>query len=264
MKTFNIDKLEVRVYEDRTTLGLAAAEAVSARMRQLLAEKREVNMVFAAAPSQNEFLSVLVGMDVEWGRVNAFHMDEYIGLAKDAPQGFGNFLRDRLFSRVGFKAVYYMDGLAVEAGRECERYGRLLEQHPTDIVVLGIGENTHLAFNDPHVARFDDAELVKVVDLDEESRRQQVNDGCFAELGAVPTHAMTMTIPALMRARYAYVVVPGRRKAEAVRLTLYADIGERYPSTALRQHSRAAMFIDDESAAMISDGRTAGGRGPRE
>jgi glucosamine-6-phosphate deaminase len=98
-----------------------------------------------------------------------------------------------------------------------------------------------------------------VVDLDEESRRQQVNDGCFAELGAVPTHAMTMTIPALMRARYAYVVVPGWRKAEAVRLTLYTDIGEQYPSTALRQHSHAAMFIDEVSAAKISDGRTAGG-----
>jgi glucosamine-6-phosphate deaminase len=237
MKRIWVDKLEVQVYRDRADLGRAAAEAVSGKMGELLGArasgedglgKSGVNMVFAAAPSQNEFLSALAGMEVEWGRVNAFHMDEYIGLGSDAPQGFGNFLRDRLFSRVRFGAVHYMNGLATDIHSECRRYGGLLEAYPTDIVVLGIGENTHLAFNDPHVARFDDAEI-----------------------GMAPTHAMTMTIPALMRARYVYVVAPGRRKAEAVQHTLYAEIGERYPSTILRQHPQATLFIDEESAVMI-------------
>jgi glucosamine-6-phosphate deaminase len=259
MRKFFADTLEVQVHKDRAALGHAAAEAVSLKVGELLTGKAEVNIIFAAAPSQNEFLAALLEMKVEWARVNAFHMDEYIGLAADAPPGFGNFLRDRLFSRVGFCGVYTMNGLAADVASECSRYGGLLETHQPDIVILGIGENTHLAFNDPHVARFDDPEVVKVVDLDEASRQQQVNDGCFAEIGAVPTHAMTLTIPALMRGADVYVVVPGRRKAEAVRLTVEAVVSERVPSTVLRRHPRVMMFIDEESAAMLSNDPTAGG-----
>ena len=219
-------------------MGAAAATAVAARIGELLAGQEFVNMVFAAAPSQEEFLAAFVRMPVPWGRVRAFHMDEYLGLAADAPQGFGNFLRARLFSLVPFRQVFYMG----------EEYAALLEAYPSDIVCLGIGENTHLAFNDPHVARFDDPAMVKVVDLDLDCRQQQVNDGCFAALDQVPTHALTMTIPALMRAGSAFVVVPGPRKAAAVFRTLHEEVDPRYPSTILRQHPDAQLFLDRDSA----------------
>jgi glucosamine-6-phosphate deaminase len=197
-------------------------------------------------------------MKVEWDRVNAFHMDEYIGLDPDAPQGFGNFLRERLFSRVRMKETFLLDGNAKDVAAECRRYAALLEEFPADLVVLGIGENTHLAFNDPHVARFDDPALVKVVELDEVSRRQQVNDGCFLSIEDVPTQALTLTIPALMRAPFIFAVVPGRRKAEAVRRTLREEIGERWPSTVLRGHPGAVLFIDQESAGDPRGGGVSG------
>jgi glucosamine-6-phosphate deaminase len=234
--------MQVKVYDSRLAMGIAAAEAVAARIVELLAGQAVVNMVFAAAPSQDEFLSALRVLQVDWERVNAFHMDEYLGLPADAPQGFGNFLRERLFSFVAFREIFFMGEHAPE------RYAALLEAYPTDIVCLGIGENTHLAFNDPHVARFDDPVLVKVVELDADCRQQQVNDGCFAAIGLVPTHAVTMTIPALMRARAAFVIVPGPRKAEAVRHTLDEEISERYPATILRRHGDATLFLDQDSA----------------
>jgi glucosamine-6-phosphate deaminase len=237
MRVFHKDALEVRVYDDRAALGRAAAAAVAARISEVLAGKPEVNIVFAAAPSQNEFLAALVEMELDWGRVNGFHMDEYVGLAADAPQGFGNFLKAGLFGRVPFGRVYYLGG-------DSQQYAQLLLEYPTDIVALGIGENTHLAFNDPHVARFDDPVLVKTVDLDEACRQQQVHDGCFETLEQVPTHALTLTIPALMRARFVYAIVPGARKAEAVAHTLEDEISERYPSTILRRHPNAVLFIE--------------------
>lgn len=143
-------------------------------------------------------------------------MDEYIGLAADAPQGFGNFLRGRLFGRLPFGQVFYLDGQAADPQAECARYSALLAEYPVDIVCLGIGENGHIAFNDPHVARFDDPVRVKVVDLDDKCRRQQVHDGCFASLGQVPTHALTLTIPALTAASGMYCIVPAQTKARAV------------------------------------------------
>jgi len=239
MKSFKVDRLEVRVFDSRGALGRATAEAVCVAISAVLARKEVANVMFAAASSQNEFLAALVGMPVDWSRVNGFHMDEYIGLDVDAPQRFGNFLRERLFSKVPFREVSYLGS--------CEQYAALLAARPTDIVVMGIGENTHLAFNDPHAALFDDPELVKVVELDEDCRAQQVHDGCFMALEDVPRQAMTVTIPALMRPEYVFAVVPGKNKAEAVAHTLGDDISQRYPSTVLRRHPRAVLFLDDES-----------------
>lgn len=259
MKLFYKDKLEVRVYADRAALGRAAAEEVGARVRALLASgKGVVNMVFAAAPSQNEFLAVLAASDVDWGRVNAFHMDEYIGLDAAAPQGFGNFLRERLFSKLSFREVFFLDGGAADTGAECRRYADLLRRYPADVAAMGIGENTHLAFNDPHVASFDDPAMVKVVELDGACRAQQVADGCFGSIDEVPADALTLTIPALMQADYVYAMVPGRRKAEAVRHTLEEEIGERYPATILRRHARAVLFLDEESAEEVMGEREKG------
>jgi glucosamine-6-phosphate deaminase len=239
MKIFKVDQLEVRVAADRLIMAAAAAEAVCGAVGSVLGRKAVVNVMFAAAPSQNEFLAALVRMPVDWSRVNGFHMDEYIGLDEDAPQGFGNFLRERLVGSVSFRTFSFM--------RTIEEYTHLLTVQPTDIVVLGIGENTHLAFNDPHVALFDDPEVVKVVELDEACRAQQVGDGCFGVIGEVPRRAMTVTIPGLMRAEYIFGVVPGARKAEAVRRTLTEEISERYPSTVLRRHPKAILFLDVNS-----------------
>lgn len=251
MRSFNVDELYIRVYDERAAMGSGAAEMVADRINELLQLQATVNIIFAAAPSQNEFLAALGDQPIDWRRVNAFHMDEYVGLGEDAPQRFGNFLKERLFSRVGPGSVYYLDGGVEELGEECRRYSALLEAHPMDIVALGIGENTHLAFNDPHVAHFDDPVLVKVVDLDEACRRQQVNDGCFATIDEVPTHALTLTVPALMAAAFVYAIVPGRRKAEAVWHTLYGEIGPDHPSTILRRHGNAVLFLDKESMSKL-------------
>jgi len=246
MRSFKVNRLEVRVASDRAALGRAAAEAVCGAISEVLGGRGVANVMFAAAPSQNEFLAALVGMPLDWSRVNGFHMDEYIGLDEDAPQGFGNFLRERLFSKVPFREVSFM-GLC-ENMRICEKYAYQLAVQPTDVVVLGIGENTHLAFNDPHVALFHDPEVVKVVELDEDCRAQQVRDGCFAALEDVPRRAVTVTIPALMRAEYVFAVVTGENKAEAVRRTLTEEVSERYPATILRRHPRAILFLDEDSA----------------
>jgi len=205
-------------------------------------------MIFAAAPSQNEFLDALILQPgIAWERIAAFHMDEYIGLPTDAPQGFGNFLRERLFDKVPFGAVHYMDENASDPDAECRRYEALLRKYPTDIVCMGIGENCHIAFNDPHVADFKDAALVKKVGLDPTSRWQQVHDGCSGKLEEVPEYAITLTIPALVAASVVFCMVPAAHKAEAIRHTLTDEISEKYPSTILRRHANATLFIDQDS-----------------
>ncbi|MDB5010668.1 MAG: Glucosamine-6-phosphate deaminase [Mucilaginibacter sp.] len=251
MKEVIKDKLNVKISATRTLMGELAAKAVSEKINELLDTKQFVNMIFAAAPSQNEFLEALITKDVDWTRVNAFHMDEYLNLNANAPQGFGNFLRDRLFNKVQFRTVHYLNGNAQDAKEECLRYSAMLDHYKTDIVCMGIGENTHLAFNDPHVADFNDPVLVKVVDLDEQCRVQQVNDGCFNTVEEVPTHALTLTIPALFKSTYAYCMVPGEKKAKAVYHTLNENISEEYPSTILRKHPNAILFIDEKSSALI-------------
>ncbi len=251
MREINKDKLIAKIYSGRPELGAAAAEILTAKISELLKTKEYINIIFASAPSQNEFLSELLNKNIEWNRINAFHMDEYIGLHPDASQGFGNFLKDRLFSKVNCREVNYLNGNASDPQDECKRYSDLLINYPTDIVCLGIGENTHLAFNDPHVADFNDPLIVKVVDLDQDCRSQQVNDGCFATIDDVPTHALTITMPALFKSTFAYAIVPGKFKANAIFHTLNSDISELYPSTILRRHDHAVLFIDEDSASKL-------------
>jgi glucosamine-6-phosphate deaminase len=244
--------LDVRVYDTRLEMGAAAAELVSKKLQLLLDEQEFVNVIFAAAPSQNEFLQLLaVEKNIDWKRVNAFHMDEYLGLASDAPQGFGNFLKERLFSKLPFRSVNYIDGNAGDIQEECRRYSELVLRHRADIVCMGVGENGHIAFNDPPVAHFSDVELVKVVELEQACRQQQVNDKCFDALNQVPLKAITLTIPALMSAKYIYCIVPGKTKAEAVYNTINQEVDEKYPSTIIRRHKNAILFLDRESSALL-------------
>lgn len=252
MKRFKQDKLTVEIYENRTLMGEAAARDVKAKIVELLAQKDEINMIFAAAPSQNDVLNALVNdKTIEWNRVNAYHMDEYIGLDKDAPQGFGNFLEKHIFGLVPFKSVHYIDITTDDPKKEAERYGKLLDENRADIVLMGIGENGHIAFNDPPVADFYDSQTVKPVALDEVCRRQQVNDGCFSSIDEVPTHAMTLTVPTLVRAPYLFCVVPAQTKAKAVFETLNGEIDEHCPASVLRWHDHAKLYLDDQSSKLL-------------
>ena len=205
-------------------------------------------MLFAAAPSQNETLEALVQQPgIDWTRVNAFHMDEYVGLPADAPQSFGRYLREHVFSLRPFKSINYIDGNAADPEKECERYSELLKTYPTDIVMLGIGENGHIAFNDPDEADFDDPKAVKVVRLDDICRRQQVNDGCFRSIDDVPKQALTLTIPTLFKASFLFCSVPAATKREAVRTTVCGEISERVPATIMRRHANATLYLDTDS-----------------
>lgn len=246
------DQLEVKILENRQLMGELAARTVAEKIRELLHSKEEINIIFASAPSQNEFLTgLLEEKDIDWKRVNAFHMDEYADLPGDAPQSFGYFLKVRLFDKIPLKSIHYLNGNAADLDAECSRYATLLTQYPTDIVCLGIGENCHLAFNDPHVAFFEDPLIVKQVELDLACRQQQVNDGCFDTLDLVPTNALTVTIPALLKSGFAFCIVPGEKKADAIYHTIEDDIQELYPSTILRTHPNAVLFIDKASAGRL-------------
>ena len=252
MKTFVKDKLQVEIFENRTLMGESAAKDISAKTKELLAEKKEINMVFAAAPSQNDVLKAMVAdKTIEWSRINAYHMDEYIGLNKNAPQGFGNFLKSHIFGLVPFKSVNYIDITSTDPEKEAERYGNLLKANPTDIVVMGIGENGHIAFNDPCVADFNDKRAVKPVQLDEICRNQQVNDGCFETIDEVPARAMTLTVPTLVSAPWLFCIVPAATKAKAVYETINGKIDEHCPATILRTRDNAKLYLDDKSSALL-------------
>jgi glucosamine-6-phosphate deaminase len=246
-----VENIRVRIADNRDFLGEMSARAVADTIREQLKERPQINLVFAAAPSQNEFLAALLRQSIEWGRLNAFHMDEYIGLDRHAPQSFARYLQTHLFGMAPFQSVHLLNGVAPDLDAECTRYAALLRQFPIDIVCMGIGENNHLAFNDPPVADFHDPESVKVVSQDEDCRRQQVNDGCFPSLTAVPERALTLTIPALLGCRFIFAMVPGERKAKAVFHTLNSPVTQQYPSTILKQHSAVQLFLDKDSSKLV-------------
>lgn len=254
IKTIKKDLLTARIYNTRNEMGHAAGADIKHAILSLLAKKETVRMIFAAAPSQNEVLAALASdREIPWERVHAFHMDEYIGLSADAPQGFGNFLRKHIFGVAPFGRVEYLDISATDPEAECVRYASLLAEAPIDIVVMGIGENGHIAFNDPPVADFSDPRTVKPVALDEVCRRQQVNDGCFSSLAEVPTHAITLTVPTLFAGGALFCIVPAKTKAKAVYDTLTGEIGEFCPATVLRRHKNAVLYLDADSSALLEE-----------
>lgn len=242
------EHLLVKVYKNRKQMGLAAGKEVAARIRELLHKQQFVTMIFAAAPSQNEFLETLANeAGIDWGKVIAFHMDEYVGLPDDSPQQFRKYLEDHIINLVNPGQVHFLNGNASMA-EECQRYSKLIIDNPVDIVCCGIGENGHLAFNDPPVADFTDREIVKVVELEKTCRQQQVNDGCFSSLEEVPTHALTLTIPTLLSARYIYCIVPSSLKASAVYKSIFGTISVSCPASVLRRHLRPVLYLDTDSA----------------
>ena len=238
--------MNTEIFATRIEMGMAAANTAADFLRSSLLEQETVRTIFAAAPSQNEMLAMLrETKGIDWHRVVAFHMDEYIGLDAAAPQRFATFLKERLFDHLPFREVHLIEP---ENTEPVKHYEKLLKALPIDLVCLGIGENGHLAFNDPPVADFNDPDWVKVVDLDETCRQQQVNDGCFVTLADVPKQAITLTIPSLLSGKRLICTVPGPTKRQAVQRTLNDPISTACPATVLRNHHACTLFLDRESA----------------
>jgi glucosamine-6-phosphate deaminase len=252
-RTLDRGRLEVDVHPDRPAMGRASAQLVAARLRDTVAADGRAAVIFASAPSQNEFLAGLRGDgSIPWDRIAAFHLDEYVGVGGDHPASFSRFLRDRLFDHVPVRAFHALDGKASDPGRECARYAALLRGERPTLAILGIGENGHLAFIDPPECDFADPSDVRVVTLDETCRNQQVHDGSFATIDDVPRTALSLTIPFLLRVPEAVAVVPGPAKRAAVQAALDGPLARSCPASILRRHPHARLFLDEASAAFVA------------
>lgn len=251
-KCLDVATMNVRVYPTSEWLGQAAAEFVAAALREAAAKRNSVGMIFATGSSQLETLHALTSIpDLPWDKVQGFHMDEYIGIDKNHPASFRRYLRENLTSRISMSAFYEIDGSASDLDKVRHEYAEKLSAADPQICLLGIGENGHLAFNDPHEAHFDDPESMKVVTLDRTCREQQVAEGWFPNFDQVPTHALTLTIPILLKVPRLIVSVPGRRKAAIVRRALQGPISADCPASILRNHPRVTICLDQESASEL-------------
>jgi glucosamine-6-phosphate deaminase len=249
---FRADQLNVYVYESRPRMGEAAASVIAAEIRSAIQQRGKAIVILASAPSQNEFLASLAAApDIDWTHVTVFHLDEYLGMNDDAPQSFRRFLIDRLVNKVPLGQFHGLRGDAANGTAEAKRYAELLEQNPPDFAVLGIGENGHLAFIDPPFCDFNDPQPVKVVQLDEICRNQQVNDGAFTSIQEVPQHALSLTIPTLMARPKLFAIAPGPAKRDAIKKTVEGPISTTCPASILRTHPNAHLFIDVVSAEYL-------------
>jgi glucosamine-6-phosphate deaminase len=237
-------------------MGEAAARRVDEEIRRVVAAKGKARIVMACAPSQDDFYAALVPRvrrsPEAWRAVEVFHMDEYAGLTGDDSRSFRHYLRRHFLDHVEVAAFHPILGEAVDPEREASRYAALLGAQPVDVISMGIGENGHIAFNDPPVADFGDPLMAKLVELDPACRRQQVNDGCFPSLGAVPRHALSLTLPVFARAGMLVCVVPTSRKAVAVRDALQGQVGTSCPATLLRCHPNSFLFLDVAAASLLT------------
>ncbi|MDD4011995.1 MAG: glucosamine-6-phosphate deaminase [Sphaerochaetaceae bacterium] len=252
LKEFAKDQLQVRIFDTRKAMGDCAGQEIAQCLRELLKEKKTVNVMFAAAPSQNETLAALIdAKGIDWARINAFHMDEYVGISPSHSASFCNFLNRAIFTKKPFASVNLINASAPDKDAEARRYAGLLESHKLDVCILGIGENGHIAFNDPSVADFNDPKGVKIVKLEEVCRMQQVHDKCFSSLEEVPQYAYTVTIPALLKASHMFCSAPAATKAQAAKAMLEGSISESCPASVLRRHSDARLYLDKDSGALV-------------
>lgn len=250
-QTFFRDRLEVRVYPGREEAGATGAQIAAGIMRAETGRAGHAAVVFASAVSQDPFLSSLRAQEIDWTRITAFHMDEYAGMSANHPASFRRFLRERLFDHVPVAAFHQLDGEAPDAAAECERYAGLLRRADPCLVIMGIGENGHLAFIDPPVCDFRDPRDVRPVELDRVCRMQQVHDGAFELLEQVPRRALSLTVPFFLRVPRALVFVNGGHKSAAVRAALEGPVVEACPASALRRHPAAILFLDPAAASLL-------------
>lgn len=251
ISSFTIDLLTVHVYESKKELGKAASDYAAQTIKKIIDQKGKARIILATGSSQFEFLENFKKANLDWKKITVFHLDEYMGMSDSHPASFRKYLRDRILDKVKPEKMYFLDGDASDIAKELVRYERALLQDNIDIACIGIGENGHIAFNDPPVADFNDSKLVKVVELDELCRKQQLGEGWFPSLDNVPTHALSLTIPAIMRCKTISCVVPDKRKAKAVFETLNDPISTACPASILRKHSNAVLYLDKTSASML-------------
>ncbi len=252
LRQFEAGSLGVFVHPDRVQMGKHAALQAAEVIQETIKDAGRAVVLFASAPSQQEVLEELVRLDAfDWRKVIGLHVDEYVGARAEDPHAFRKFLIDQVVSRAPIGEFQGIHGEAADPAAECARYAELLERNPPDLALLGIGENGHLAFNDPPVCDFNDPLAVKQVELDEVCRLQQVHDGCFDSLNKVPRHALTLTIPPMLKTPRLIVSVPGSTKSQAVRDALQGPISTACPASVLRNHPGATLFLDQESAALV-------------
>jgi glucosamine-6-phosphate deaminase len=250
--SLQVGNLAIEVYKSTEAMGQAAASSAAGRLRELAANNETVGVIFATGASQIATLDALTSIpDLPWDKVVGFHMDEYLGISDQHRASFRRYLRERLTEKVKMCHFFGIDGMTADAGETCRKHAELLCHYPPQLCLLGIGENGHLAFNDPIEADFSDPLDIKIVSLDEECRQQQVNEGWFASVPEVPTRAITLTIPALLRVPQLIASVPGERKAHIVRRTLTEEISTRCPATILRNHPNTTLYLDPASAAEL-------------
>jgi glucosamine-6-phosphate deaminase len=249
-RIFQAGEMAVTVYPNLDEMGQAAAAHTADILIRSVIQNGSARVIIATGNSQLSFIRSLANFErIQWDKITVFHMDEYLGIAADHPASFRRWIHERVEKAFSPKAVHYLNGDSFDAEAECRRYEELLKEAPIDLVCMGIGENGHIAFNDPPVANFADPVFAKVVELEEACRQQQVGEGHFPSLDDVPTHALSLTIPALLSPTHLQVVVPEGRKAEAVRNALEGPISTACPASILRTTTKARLFLDTDSAS---------------
>lgn len=248
---FKKDNLTVRIYADEASAGKGSAQFVAKHLHDAIQVKGHANLILATGASQFAFLEAIKKMEIDWSKITVFHLDEYKDLPETHPASFRKYLKERILNEVKPFKVYYINGDAKDIDREMAQYEQLLKANPVDVACLGIGENGHIAFNDPEVADFNDPKWVKLVQLDEASRRQQLGEGWFSSLEEVPLEAISLTIPAMMNCKVISCMVPDKRKAQAICNTLNREISTACPATILRKHPDAVLFLDSDSASQL-------------
>ena len=250
-KSFQIENLSIEIYGQSKEMGAAAADYVTKKLNDAIVKKGGANLILATGASQFSFLEALQTKEIDWGKITVFHLDEYKGISESHPASFRKYLKERILNKVAPKKIYFLNGDAANLQLEIKNYEEALQAHPIDIACIGIGENGHIAFNDPAVADFQDPKLVKVVELDEACRNQQLGEGWFPSFDDVPKEAVTLTITAIMNCEAISCVVPDERKAQAVYNSLYGDISTSCPASILRTHPETVLFLDKASASLI-------------
>lgn len=241
--------MEIKISEKANEMAETAADFVCGKINQAIQLNGVANVLFATAGSQLLFLGAIQKRGIDWSKITIFHLDEYRGISEDHSASFRKILKGTILGNINPKAAFLIQGDAKDYAREIKRYEKEFLEHPIDVACIGIGENGHIAFNDPHVADFNDPQILKIVQLDEVCRQQQVSEGWFPTFDDVPTEAFTLTIPAIMKSKTISCVVPGRRKVEAVNNTIHGEISTLCPASILRTHPDAVLFLDAQSAA---------------
>jgi glucosamine-6-phosphate deaminase len=251
VKSFYRDKLKVEIFGKKADMGRSAANFVTKILNQAIQERGYASLILGTGASQYPLLDVLLKNEIDWTKITLFHLDEYIGLSDQHPASFRKFLKERIADKVNPKKVFYLQGDADDIEFEKKRYEKLLKDNPVDVACIGIGENGHIAFNDPAVADFNDPLYLKVVEMDEACRKQQVGEGWFPTINHVPQMAVTLTITAIMDCKWLCCTVPDERKSEAVFNTLSGEISTSCPASILRKHDNAVLFLDSFAAKRV-------------